>query len=95
MEPLEQRRQQQRGSHESGALRSHELGPVQVDAAWLFMRVGAKGACARGSRSPGSGERAGLGAGSCLVKGKPEALEGDASTCPGSPFVLQVEKDAP
>ena len=39
---LEKRKQQQRGSLESGALRSYELGPVIVDASWLFMRAEAR-----------------------------------------------------
>lgn len=60
MKPLEKKQQQQRGSLESGALRSHELGPTEVDAAWLFMRAKVEAAWVRRSRSPGTVERAGL-----------------------------------
>lgn len=61
MKPLEKKQQQQRGSLESGALRSRELGPMEVDAAWLFMRAKVEAACVGRSRSPETVERAALG----------------------------------
>lgn len=80
MKPLEkqqQQQQQQRGSLEGGTLRSHELGPMEEDAAWLFMRAKVEAACVRRSRSPGGEGRTGK-LGAAMVKENPETLERDA-----------------
>lgn len=35
------------------------------------------------------------GKGATMAQESPETLEGDAYTCLGSPFILQIEKNAP